>query len=148
MNEPVRSWPVSAYTPCSRSTCPTPSKMRPPGRNHRVLADRPSAGERPPRGIARAQFHLRRIDAEFLRHELGKHRLVSLPGRTGEHIDRRIAGLTELDRRLLLAHGGAARGLDEDGAADAAQLAAAPRVVAPAGVAIPVRGLERALDVS
>ena len=90
-------------------------------RSRRARADRAAAGERRPGRVARAQDDVAGVDAEDLRHDLGIHRFMPLPRRAGEHVERGVARIAELDRRLLLGDGPAARGLDEHRAADAAQ---------------------------
>src|SRR5207237_4990397 len=67
---------------------------------------------------------------------------------SGKHFERGRARLAERGRRLLRAAGRAARGLDEHGAADAAQLVAALGLRAPALEACPLGVLERVVEIA
>jgi hypothetical protein len=117
-------------------------------RHHRARADRAAADQLRTCRIARAQRDAVGRHAELQRHEIREHRLVPLARRAGEDVERGIARFAELDRRLLGAAGGAARGLDEHRAADAAQLAAPLRFFPPLVEARPVGVLERVVQVS
>ena len=70
--------------------------------------------------------------------ELGENRLVALSARPRDVMQDERAVAVEADRRLLLGDAAAARRLEEEGAADAANLAAPRRLRAPRGKAAPV----------
>ena len=97
-------------------------------RHHRARADGAFTDEARPIGIACPQRDIFRIHAERFAHHLRVHRLVPLPRRPCEHVQKGVAGFAEPDHRLFLRRPARARGLDEYPAADAAQLPARRRL--------------------
>ena len=119
---------------------------------HRALrqdgarADRRRADERRPVRIARAAFDSRRVEPEPAPHQLGEHRLVALAARPCDVVQNELAVAVEADRRLVLGDAAAAGRLEEQGAADAAELSAPRRLGAARRKAVPVARAFRALD--
>src|SRR5262249_22236285 len=94
-------------------------------RHHGARGDGAVAGELRAIRIARPQDDLLRVHPERCGDNVRKHRLVPLPRRPGERVDRSVSRVTELERYFLLRRRAATRGFDEDRAAYSAQLALA-----------------------
>src|SRR6266704_7168227 len=97
-------------------------------RHHRARPYGALAYEARPVRVARPQRYVFRIHAERFPHDLRIYRLVPLPRETCEHVQESVAGFAEPDHRLFLRRPARPRRLDEYPAADAAQLAAVPRL--------------------